>query len=165
MRVMTPHAAILLATAVLAAVIGAFGGWFARAPEVNRLKAEMSSMAAQAAQATAKAVQAARTEEQRRADALQEVAKHARSDVLAAQRDAAAADRTAVRLREHIARLVSAAPGDPPVADGGQAASGPGLVLSDMLIRLEGRSRELAAYADQARAAGAACERSYDALR
>lgn len=52
----------------------------------------------------------------------------------------------------------------PSAAAAGHAASAPGLVLADVLGRTGGRATELAAALDEAHAAGAACERAYNAV-
>lgn len=166
----TLRSALLVALAVLLAGFG----WWARGIVAQRDEAAHATQHAQAMRALADAATAAseraRQAEQAAAGRIQEVATHAHAQQEAARRDAATADRTAEQLRRHVARLAaqcagSAAPVDPAASAPGSPATGPGLVLADMLFRLEGRGRELAAYADQARAAGIACQRSYDALR
>lgn len=60
------------------------------------------------------------------------------------------------------ARVDAAA--DAPATPGGEAATGPGLVLADVLSSAAGRAVDLAAALDEARTAGIACERAYDAV-
>lgn len=48
---------------------------------------------------------------------------------------------------------------------GSQTATGPGLVLANVLSSVDEEAGQLADYADQARIAGYACERSYDAVK
>lgn len=76
----------------------------------------------------------------------------------------AATERDAFRVR--LAAYLSANRGPPPAAaaSGSPPAADPLGVLADVLGRADDRAKVLAAYADQARIAGLACERSYDAL-
>jgi len=76
-----------------------------------------------------------------------------RADLDAAGRD----------LRVRLAAAVAAARAAP--AGGGEAAGDPIGVLADVFQRADDRAAVLAAYADSARAAGLACERSYEALK
>lgn len=122
---------------------------------------------AAAAMAAASAVTAARAEEQRRSAAIQEVADAAKTDAARARADARAADGRHDRLRDYAAALAAgcgAAAGDPAAAAGSAPAAGAGLVLADLFERADDRAGQLARYADQARIAGQACERAYDAL-
>jgi hypothetical protein len=70
-------------------------------------------------------------------------------------------------LRHRAAAVAArcAATAEAAAAPGSQATTEPGAVLSDVLGRLEAAGRHLAAVADARGAAGAACERAYDALR
>ncbi|URI08768.1 DUF2514 domain-containing protein [Aquincola tertiaricarbonis] len=122
---------------------------------------------ATAAVAAASAVMAARAEEQRRTAAMQETVDVAQEQIAAARRDARAADGAADRLRQHVAALASRCGGpasDPAAAAGSAPAAGAGLVLADLFSRADERAGQLAEYADQARIAGQACERAYQAL-
>lgn len=76
-----------------------------------------------------------------------------RSDADAAGRD----------LRVRLAAAVAAARAAS--AGGGEAAGDPIGVLADVFQRADDRAAVLASYADSARAAGLACERSYEALK
>lgn len=67
------------------------------------------------------------------------------------------------RLRAQLAAIASGR--DPATAGGGQAAAPGARVLADVLDQCRDRVRALVAEADATRAAGASCERSYDALR
>lgn len=123
---------------------------------------------AAAAAAAASGIAAARAEESRRHAALQEIADAANLDAARARDDAAAAARAAGGLRQRAAQLAAgcgATAGDPAAATGSAPAAGAGLLLADLLGRADDRAGGLAAYADQARAAGIACERAYDSLR
>lgn len=77
---------------------------------------------------------------------------------------AADADRS---LRGELARLAArsrAAAADPSATGASQAAAEAGAVLADLLGQCSSRRQELAEYADSARIAGEACQRSYEAL-
>ena len=77
---------------------------------------------------------------------------------------AAARERDAFRVR--LNAYLSASRGAQPAAaaSGSAPAADPLGVLADVLGRADDRAQVLAAYADQSRIAGLACERSYDAL-
>lgn len=76
----------------------------------------------------------------------------------------AASERDAFRVR--LDAYVSASRGPQLAATAGSSApaADPFGVLADVLRRADDRAKVLAAYADQSRIAGLACERSYDAL-
>lgn len=85
----------------------------------------------------------------------------------AARTDAGHADAVSRRLLDQFATIAASTSKTGPdtvAATGSSPTYGPGLVLSDLLGRLEPRGRELAAALDQARIAGLACERIYDAM-
>ena len=153
------HAA---AAALVAAAVGTAGGWKARGWVADQQAAE--SAAAIATQRE-QAMHTALVETTRRLTAQQEAARAAAQQARQARADAADAAGAAERLRQRAAELAAGAGAcDPTAAAGGPAASAPGLVLADMLGRLEARGRELAAALDAASTAGEACERSYEAL-
>jgi hypothetical protein len=108
------------------------------------------------------AVTAARVEENRRTAAQQEIAHDATKQAESARADAAAAGAVADRLRQQLATVRSASR---PASAAGRASTGDPIgVLADVLERADRRAGDLAAYADAARIAGLACERSYDSL-
>ncbi|WP_260163883.1 DUF2514 domain-containing protein [Cupriavidus alkaliphilus] len=80
--------------------------------------------------------------------------------------DARAAGAVAEQLRGRAAQLAAAAraAGNSAAATGSATAGDPLDVLTDVLGRADARAGELAKYADAARVAGQACERSYDSL-
>jgi hypothetical protein len=112
------------------------------------------------------AVGDARREEQRRLFEQAEIANAAKKEADQARADARAADAIAGRLRQRVADLVAAsrAGGDSTATSGGSAAGDPIGMLADVLGRCDRRAGILAQYADAARIAGQACERTYEAL-
>ena len=132
-----------------------------------KTKAEYAHQFAAAAQSTTAAVEVEREIESiRRASTTKEI-DHAHTLASAARTDASHADDVSRRLRDKLATIASSASKDSPdtiAAAVGSPATGPGLVLTDLLGRLEPRGRELAAAYDQALIAGTACERIYDSL-
>lgn len=146
----------------------AYGGgrWQQSRADAGRYEAERTKAALSAAVDQVKAVERARTEEQRRTAAQTEIANAATKDLDRARGDARAAGDAADRLRARVAELLassragkdSAAPGS------GPAAGDPLGVLADVLERADRRAGILAEYADAARISGLACERAYDSL-
>jgi len=136
----------LLAAAALA-------GWLLAGVQTWRLTAEAARQAEAAEQREAAFRSALITQT--------EAANEAAQTLRRARLDAAAAGRAADSLRGHVSTLAGqcASP-----AAGSASGAGAGDLLADMLGRVEAAGRELAAEADRARAAGAACERAYDAL-
>jgi hypothetical protein len=123
---------------------------------------------AQESAAAASASEADRVEEQRRLAAQQEVIRHAENQIAEARAAAGRAAAAAGGLRERAAAVAARcdrAPSDTAAASPGPAASDPGVLLADVLGRLEESGRRLAQIADERGAAGAACEASYDALK
>jgi hypothetical protein len=115
------------------------------------------------------AVEAARTEEQRRTDAVQKEANEADRLRLVAESNAAAADDAGQRMRGQLAaltaRLRSATNNSPaPVAGPGVEGSDALDLLAGMLSRHSQELVEVGSYADRLRVAGQTCERAYDAL-
>ena len=86
---------------------------------------------------------------------------------LRADRDRA--DAAAHSLRQQLAAIRTASPGhaadaDPAAAGQQQAADTTTRVLAELLERADERAGILASFADQAHAAGSACQRDYDAV-
>ncbi|WP_131753611.1 DUF2514 family protein [Burkholderia vietnamiensis] len=145
---------------LIAALLGASAGF-----EVEHLISarRIADMKSEAATAQAKAVEAARTEEQRRTAAQSEIANDANQQRTAALADAFAARAAAGSLQQRVDQLVAAARHS--AAATGSPAAGDALdLLADVLGRADQRAGELAEYADTARIAGQQCERDYDAL-
>jgi len=140
--------------AVCAVLFGA--GWIAQGWRLNE---QIAQIEADQAQALTAAIQQARAEEQRRQVALEGIRKDANEQIAIAVADAAAADTAAVGLQQQVDRL--AARRCPASTAGSPAADHAGLLLADLLGRIDKRAGELAAYGDRARIAGNACVKAY----
>lgn len=145
---------------LIAALLGASAGF-----EVEHLISarRIADMKSEAATAQTKAVEAARTEEQRRTAAQQEIAENAAKERDQAGADAAAAASAADGLRKQVAVLVEHAR-HPATTAGSTPAGDPIGVLADVLGSIDDRAGELAKIADERGIAGQQCERDYDAL-
>ena len=154
--------------AVVLALFLAYGGGrlVQSRSDAGKYEAERTKAALSAAVDQVKAVDRARTEEQRRTAAQTEIANVATKDAESARGDARTAGVAADRLRVRVAELTgdARASQNPASASPGPAAGDPLDVLADVLGRADKRAGELAEYADRARIAGQACERAYDAL-
>ena len=170
-----PHTAALRMAVIVAACASLVGsGWYLRgklaAAQIAKIEARVAADTAARETAHREAIEAARARETAitaKAEEIVHAARQADADLRAAR---AAADNAAAGLRDAAARYAArrcqpaAAPlGSPP---GTMPA---GLHDADQLLRvlgeLDGRAGNLAEAADRARAAGAACERIYDAAR
>lgn len=142
----------------LGAVIAATAqGW--------RYGAEIAGIHAAQAEALASAQVQARAEEQRRQIAVEGIRTDAKEKINQAAADAAASDAHALGLQQQVdklARRPSSCPGD---ATGSETADPARLLLADLFRRADEVAADMAAYADRARIAGEACERSYDGVR
>lgn len=122
------------------------------------------------AQATAAALKQTteyRAEEQRRLSAQKEAADEADRQLTQARADAAIADAAAGRLQHRVAALVAAAreaARHPAPVAASPPAEDPIGMLAELQRRADERAGVLARIADERGAAGAACERQYDAL-
>ncbi len=123
-----------------------------------------AQMKAQAAEEKDRAIAEAQAEFDRRIVAQQQVVKDADAKTAQAVGDAVSARAAADGLQRTVADLVSRARADSAVGGTGSTASDPLDLLADVLGRIDERAGALAEYADAARIAGQACERSYDAL-
>ncbi|MFC4431388.1 DUF2514 family protein [Cupriavidus respiraculi] len=160
------RAVAAVGVAVLAFGIGwTVNGW-RKDSQIDRLVAQQAEERRVQADEHVRAVDAARLEEQRRTAAQMEIANAAAKELEGARRNARDAGAAADRLRNRVAELVAAsrAGQDSGPAGAGPATGGPVGMLADVLQRADRRAGLLAEYADGARIAGQACERSYDSL-
>lgn len=158
---MTKTLIVALLLAMLAAV------WQWREATAEGARADAEKAARQGFEQRLQETAAARTEETRRADRLQEALDAAHKERLAVEADARRAVSADVSLRGELSRLASrarAAAQDSAAAAEREAAIAAVPVLTEMLGQCSERRTELARYADEARAAGQLCERAYDSL-
>ena len=117
-------------------------------------------------EARAEAERQARSEETRRAAAVEGIRRDARERIDVVEADAADADSTAAGLREQVAKLSRRPARCPAVDDGGQAEPDEDkLRLGIVLEQMEQEGRRMARVADEAIAAGLTCEEQYDSLK
>ena len=141
-----------------AAVILFAAGWTANG---WRLGEQMAQIEAGQSQALATAQAQARSEEQRRQTALEIIRNDAKQSIEQANADAAAAAATADSLQQQVDRLARRPARCPASTAGSPAADPAGLLLADLLGRIDKRAGELAAHADRSRIAGDACVKAY----
>lgn len=113
------------------------------------------------------AVEAARAEEQRRAQALQEVIYEAEEKLARSRADAAAASDAGDRLRERITELTAVCrvgSGDPTASGAGASTNSTSNLLANVQRRLDEAAEGIARFADAANAAGVACQSSHESL-
>lgn len=115
-----------------------------------------------------KAVEDARTEEQRRTKAVQEIANDAESKLEVARADAGRARVAADGLRRQLAAFTAAHRGETrpgaDIAGPGPAAGTAVDLLADLFSRADDAAEILAEALDRSREAGTACERIYDTV-
>lgn len=131
-------------------------------------QAELASLRADLEAKRAEAERQARVMEAHWAEQFDKVAQDAKSQVLAAQRDAVAAAAVSDGLRERAAQLARACSGraqGATAAPGGETAQRAADLLADLFSRADAAAGELAAIADQRGAAGHGCERAADEVR
>lgn len=155
-----------LATILALALAYGGGRWQQSAHDRAAYQAKVTAAALDAARKQIKAVDDARLEEQRRTRAQTGIADAAKKDADGARLDARDAGAAADRLRKRVDQLLAAVrAGQNSAAPSGSASAGDPLgVLADVLEKSDRRTGILAEYADEARIAGQACERAYDAL-
>jgi cytoskeletal protein RodZ len=160
-----PVLGVLRAVPVWVWVVGAalaWGGW--QRHRATSAAETLRQAQQQAAAVEAEALRTSITETERRLSAHQEIASAATVTAQANARAAASARAAADRLRRDAAAAASAAASSPAVAGDCTAANDAARVFAELLGRATDRAVELAAVADEARTAGAACERAYDSL-
>lgn len=116
------------------------------------------------ANATTQAVQAARTEEQRRTQAVQKEVHHARTKATALAGDLAAARDAGQRLRDALAALNASASCGAPATSGSPATDPTADLRALVQRRLDEATDGVAGFADQSHLAGTTCQRSWGTL-
>ena len=164
-----PWLRIALAAGALA--LAGSAGWGARAVLADRdlaqLQGQRDADRASWSTASAEASEAARETERLRRRALEKAATDADAQNTRLLADAAAAAAAGRRLHDTAAAFAAGAcpsPGSSTPAEASPATPTPAVVLAELFRRADERAGDLAAAADAARAAGAACEASFDAL-
>ena len=131
----------------------------------DRWESKYSEREMEYTEARAEAERQARSEEMRRAAAVEGIRREARERIDQIEADAADADSTAVGLREQVAKLSRRPARCPAVDDGGQAEPDKDkLRLGIVLEQMEQEGRRMARAADEAVVAGLTCEEQYDSL-
>ena len=132
-----------------------------------RLELDIKTLEADAATRLAAASEQYRSTEHAWSNAQKEVSNETNRLLpqvrVAADRGAVAGAGLRVRAAE-VAAHCAQAPDDPGAPPGGASAPGPGVLLADVLGRLEQAGRLVAEEATLRRIKGLACERDYDAL-
>ena len=129
---------------------------------------DLAEYRATAAESGRMAERAQRNQEQIWRTRVDGVIQDGQQKVAAARADAASAAGAERRVRDQLASfraVVRAASAAPAAAEGGTPASDPIGVLADVLGRADRRAGILAAFADDAHAAGVVCERHADATQ
>ncbi|RGP57087.1 DUF2514 family protein [Pseudomonas abyssi] len=147
---------------LLALVLLGFGvGW---SWQGARWESKYIALGAEYAEARAAAEWQARSEETRRAAAVEGIRRDAKNKIQQAEADTAAANAAADSLRQQLAERTRRASADTCSDAGSQTARSTLILYSKLLDRADARAGELAAEADRRRVAGLACEAQYDSL-
>lgn len=164
-------AGVVVALAVALALSGIGAGWQSLRLSDERAAhaTDNATHAEQIAALDRKALETERSyreEENRRAQALQEVVIEANNEAAKSRADAVAAGAAADKLQKRIATLIanSRPPGNPTAPGTGPTTDPAADMLAVMFTRIDAASRGIAEFADASRIAGQACERSYHAL-
>jgi hypothetical protein len=161
----------IAAAALSAALLAALTAWQVQSWRLGRVIAQAEQQHAEQmrtlSEAALQAEAEARAEEQRRTAEVQKVANETRLALERARLDADSAADAGRRLRAQIATLTAscrAASSDSATATGGAPTDATADLLADVQRRIDEATNRIAAHADAARAAGTACQRSYEAL-
>lgn len=155
------------ALAVLVVLLLAALGWQWGEAQLSGRRADAANAALGAERTARQNEAAARLTESKRAQRIQEALDAEHLARLEVEADARRADAAAGSLRERARQLAAAArcpAASASAAAGSPPADAPGDLLADLLERLDEAAGEVGRYADQARLAGATCERAYQAL-
>jgi pyridoxine 5'-phosphate synthase PdxJ len=148
-------------SAIIGLALGLLLGWLANG---WRLGEQVAEIRADHAEVVAAEQQRARQIESGWYAGMLEVQRNAQEKLDSVAADVAAASSAAERLRERVSELSRRPAACPGAAGGGETAYPAGLVLSDVLSRIDQRASELAEAYDRARIAGLACEAAHDLL-
>ena len=159
----------VIAVAAFAALVVAAAsliGWSSYRHGVQTERAVWERKQAKAEEQAKELAEANAAETARRFSAQQAIINETLREKENARLDADRASAAGERLRKQIATLTAAcrATSDPGAIGSGEAADASGDLLNGVLERLDEAANRIARHADEARAAGLACERSYDVL-
>ena len=139
-----------------------YGGWYVNGA---RWEAKHSELVADYATAQVTANEAIRSQERLWQDKLSKVTNDAKIKQESLQRDSAELSAVAARLRKQIADHAANNKGaNSTAADISRAAATDRVMYSVMLESVIIRAEQYARFADETRAAGVACQNSYNAL-
>lgn len=153
---------------VIAVALGAAAGvQTARLAATKHVLADLRESVLKAKEARQEQAEAQREIERQRTRAISKGVDDAFTQVEQARRDRDRAARLAAdleRLRQQPGVHTGGDRADPPVTQGSAAASGAGLVFTDVFGGFGERLRSCAAALDESLIAGRLCERAYDAV-
>lgn len=129
-----------------------------------RWESRYIALGAEYAEKRAEAERQARSEETRRAAAVEGIRREARERIAAAESDAADERADADGMRKELAERTRRATQGAGACPGGSPATTALILYSELLDRADARASELAGEADRRRIAGLACEEQYDSL-
>ena len=153
----------LQAGGLAALVLLGFGvGW---SWQGSRWESKYIALGAAWAEARAAAERQARSEETRRAAAVEGIRREARERIDQIEADAAADRADADGMREELANRTRRATQGAGACPGGSPTTSTLILYSELLDRADARASELAGEADRRRIAGLACEEQYDSLK
>ena len=133
--------------------------------EMADVRQEHARYVATVERSAREATDAARAEEQRRQNEINQVRNDAQQQIKAAAGDAALAASAADSLQQQVDKLLASRSAcDSRVAQGSQTIRDLTTVLADLRRRADERAGELARIADESRIAGLTCEKAFDAL-
>lgn len=151
----------------LAAVVGLvlLGYWIGSSWAAAEWEVKYEKREGQYKDARAVAEQQARSEESRRAAAVEGIRREARERIDQVESDAADNAADAAGLRKQLAERTRRATQGASACPGGSPATSTLLLYSELLDRADARASELAGEADRRRVAGMACEDQYNSLQ
>lgn len=159
---LTKYKLLLQAGALVALLLLGFGvGW---SWQGSRWESKYLALGAAWAESRAAAERQARSEETRRAAAVEGIRRDAKNQIEQAQADADAAAATADSLRQQLAERTRRATQGAGACPRGSPTIATAILYSELLDRADARAGELAAEADRRRVAALACEAQYDSL-
>jgi len=159
---LTKYKLLIQIGGLVALVLLGFGvGW---SWQGDRWESKYSERETEYTEARAEAERQARSEETRRAAAVEGIRREARERIAAAESDAADERADADGMRKELAERTRRATQGAGACPGGSPTTTALILYSELLDRADARASELAAEADRRRIAGLACEEQYDSI-